>query len=234
MLVKRIVTTIGIIVGMSALAHAAPISLQNATATFSQAGLSVGQTIDTITTGLNGWAIDPNEVNQSAVWETASNVGGYLGANFTFTLYNNFNDHAIGKFRISVTSDARATFADGLSSGGDVSATWTELTPQSAVATNGPTLTILGDNSILASGTNPQTTVYTVTATSSQTAITGIRLEVLEDPSLPFNGPGRQAVNGNFVLSEFQVDAVNLVPEPATALVPVFALLIGMRRRHRV
>ena len=34
--------------------------------------------------------------------------------------------------------------------------------------------------------------------------ITGIRLEVFADPSLPAKGPGRSP-NGNFVLSEFKV-----------------------------
>ena len=36
--------------------------------------------------------------------------------------------------------------------------------------------------------------------------ITGIRLEVMSDPSLPAKGPGR-APNGNFVLNEFKVEA---------------------------
>ena len=236
MLIKRTATAIGIIiVGMSSLTHAAPITLQNASATFSQAGFTIDQTLDTITSGLNGWAIDPNELDQTGVWETATNVGGPYGASFTFTLYNNYANHAIGKFRLSVTSDPRASFADGLTTSGDVTATWTQLTPQTAIATNGPTLTIQGDNTILASGTNPELTVYTVTATTTQTAITGIRLEVLEDPSLPFDGPGRQAGNGNFVLNEFQVDAVNLVPEPATAgaCAALMTLVLATRRRRR-
>ena len=36
--------------------------------------------------------------------------------------------------------------------------------------------------------------------------ITGFRLEVLADSSFPDSGPGRNG-NGNFVLTEFQVDA---------------------------
>ena len=35
--------------------------------------------------------------------------------------------------------------------------------------------------------------------------ITGIRLEVLADKSLPAKGPGR-APNGNFVLNDFKVE----------------------------
>ena len=41
----------------------------------------------------------------------------------------------------------------------------------------------------------------------SLTGITGFPLEVLSDPTLPFNWPGRKPANGNFVLSQFQVDA---------------------------
>jgi len=98
----------------------------------------------------------------------------------------------------------------------------------------GVTLTIQGDGSILASGTSPATDVYTVTAFTSLTGITGIRLEVLENASLPGSGPGRQPLNGNFVLSEFQVDAA-AVPEPASlaiwSLSAFGCAIAGYRRR---
>jgi hypothetical protein len=63
-----------------------------------------------------------------------------------------------------------------------------------------------GDYTVLASGPNPDKDTYTVTFTSKLTNITGLRLEVLPDNSLPAKGPGR-AGNGNFVLHEFQVKA---------------------------
>ena len=62
------------------------------------------------------------------------------------------------------------------------------------------------DNTILANGPNPDKETYTVTFTTKQTNITGLRLEVLSDPSLPAKGPGR-ADNGNIVLNEFTVKA---------------------------
>ena len=53
----------------------------------------------------------------------------------------------------------------------------------------GTTFTVLGDDSILAGGTTPATGVYTVTYNSVPiTDITGFRLEVIEDPSLPALG----------------------------------------------
>jgi hypothetical protein len=48
---------------------------------------------------------------------------------------------------------------------------------------------------------------YTVIAETSLTGITGVRLEALEDASLPMGGPGMQTINGNFVLSELEVYA---------------------------
>jgi hypothetical protein len=80
------------------------------------------------------------------------------------------------------------------------------LAPLSASSTNGTTLSILGDNSILAGGTNPTTSTYKVSAFTPLVGITGFRLEVLADGSFPDSGPGRNS-NGNFVLTEFQVDA---------------------------
>ncbi len=214
-----------------------PITLQNATATYTQPPFLVSQTIDGNLGGavVNGWATQASP--QTAVYETQTDVGGPAGAEFTFTLTQNytlFPTTTLGRFRLSVTTNDRATFADGLDVGGDVTANWIELTPLSALATNGATLTIQGDNSILASGTNPETSVYTVTASTTVTNITGIRLEVLEDASLPSNGPGR-ADNGNFVLQEFEVDAVALVvPEPAGAvLLATGAVLVLFRRRGK-
>src|SRR5262249_38122317 len=74
---------------------------------------------------------------------------------------------------------------------------WTVLEPLSAVSKGGAVLTKQADNSLLASGKNPSPEVYTVTANTRLTGITGVRLEVLPDPSLAAQGPGR-APNGNF------------------------------------
>ncbi len=62
------------------------------------------------------------------------------------------------------------------------------------------------DGSWLAGGTQAPTDTYTVVATLPPGLISGFRLEVLPDASLPGNGPGRSP-DGNFVLSEFAVRA---------------------------
>ncbi|MBS0262976.1 MAG: PEP-CTERM sorting domain-containing protein [Planctomycetes bacterium] len=229
------------------------VTLQNATATYSQqpplsGNWFVSYAIDGDSTsgGLgSGWAVgrnndiaDDSALSETAVFETASDVGSGTGTELTFTLYQQLtvvSQHNIGRFRLSATTDSRSQFADGLQSGGDVTANWVVLTPLSATSTGGTTLTVQGDQSILASGPNPNTSIYSVTVTTNLTGITGFRLEVLEDPSLPKNGPGR-SFTGNFVLTEFTVDAVTAVPEPSS--LGLFALfsalgLLWFRGWHR-
>ncbi len=81
---------------------------------------------------------------------------------------------------------------------------WYVLDPATFTSAGGATLKKLPDGSILASGKNPSPETYTITANSNLAGITGIRLEVLSDPSLPAKGPGR-APNGNLVLNEFKL-----------------------------
>ncbi len=62
------------------------------------------------------------------------------------------------------------------------------------------------DGSWLAGGTQEAADNYTVVATLPKGLISGLRLEVLPDDSLPGHGPGRSK-DGNFVLSELAVRA---------------------------
>lgn len=66
------------------------------------------------------------------------------------------------------------------------------------------------DGSVLVGGDNPERAVYTIigqtsTGQAGLQHMTGLRLDVLPDPSLPANGPGRVA-HGNFVLSELSLE----------------------------
>ena len=81
---------------------------------------------------------------------------------------------------------------------------WKVVEPRTFVSAGGATLTRQADGSLLAEGTRPERDTYTITATPPLSTLTAVRLEVLADPSLPKNGPGRQD-NGNLHLSEFQV-----------------------------
>jgi hypothetical protein len=83
---------------------------------------------------------------------------------------------------------------------------WNDVAPQAFTSSGGTTLTRLDDGSILASGANPATDVYEITARASESRrITALRLEALVHDSLPHKGAGR-AENANFVLSGFEME----------------------------
>jgi hypothetical protein len=227
---------------------AAPVALQNATATHSQdANLSVYRMIESPAVNSNylGWAA--NGLSATAAFETVSDA---TGPQFVVTLKNESGlgteagyapSFTLACFRVSVTNDNRADFADGLASGGDVTANWTVLTPVSAViSTTGwdaSALSLLnrGDDALLLTpATTPpagagNTTIYTVTYNNPLANVTGFRLEALEDASLPGGGPGTWPADGNMWVSEF---SVQVVPEPATLGLMSLGALALLRRKH--
>lgn len=83
---------------------------------------------------------------------------------------------------------------------------WRVLEPTCLRSAEGVTLTRQADGSVLSSGPRPETDTYTVVAATDLETITGVRLEVLPDDSLPLKGPGRQD-NGNLHLNEFRLSA---------------------------
>ena len=68
---------------------------------------------------------------------------------------------------------------------------------------------MLDDGSLLACGYAPTTFTQWFRTTNDLSDVTAFRLELLNDPSLPYNGPGR-AFNGTCALSEFLVEATDL------------------------
>ncbi|MCA9065403.1 MAG: DUF1549 domain-containing protein, partial [Planctomycetaceae bacterium] len=87
---------------------------------------------------------------------------------------------------------------------------WFPVKPVAAVSTNGTALTVQSDFSLLASGEMPGTDVYQVDLQiSEQQPVTAIRLEMLTDDSLPRKGPGRNASDPNFVLSELTASVID-------------------------
>lgn len=82
--------------------------------------------------------------------------------------------------------------------------TWTPRLPNAASSTVNTLFRHLDDQSLLVLGENPARDTYTLTFDALPPGTTALRLEVLPDPSLPNQGPGR-AENGNFVLSRAQL-----------------------------
>ncbi|MEX0330624.1 MAG: tandem-95 repeat protein [Puniceicoccaceae bacterium] len=187
-----------------------PVSLQNASSDQSQNGFPPSEMIDGIIEGAstqNGWAGSTNSgtISMTAVVETVEDILAETTTEFTFEMIQPYGSgHFLGRFRISATTDSRDQFADGQAIGGDITANWTVLDVLEITSTGGETFTVLGDGSILVSGNLPSSTTYTVRASGIEGAVTGFRVEAIEDASLPTNGPGR-AGNGNWVLNELQV-----------------------------
>ncbi|MGH9454559.1 MAG: DUF1549 and DUF1553 domain-containing protein, partial [Terriglobia bacterium] len=87
----------------------------------------------------------------------------------------------------------------------NASSDWSVLRPTQFSSAKGATLKLEPDQSLLAGGKNPMADSYTLQARTDRVGITGVRIEVLNDSTLPDGGPGRDP-DGNFFLSDFQVE----------------------------
>ena len=82
---------------------------------------------------------------------------------------------------------------------------WAVLTPDRVRSTGDVSLDVRPDGSVLASGLLPDTDTYVMDASTGLRGITAFRLEVLADPKLPTQGPGR-VKGGKFRLTDFRVE----------------------------
>lgn len=128
-------------------------------------------------------------------------------------------EEALAKEELRITQSLPA-WEKAVAERGDV---WQTLKLVNASSTGGSTYTNLADGSILGTGVNPIYDTITVEAETDLDRITAVMLEVLPDPSLPQNGPGRWRQTGNFILDEMGLWAVPVNgPIPANTNV-VFA-----------
>jgi uncharacterized membrane protein len=81
---------------------------------------------------------------------------------------------------------------------------WTPLKPANVASMNGATFAVQPDNSVLQTGTTPNTDIYTVELRVNQRNISGIKLEAIAHPEL---GGKLSRGNGNFVLTGVDVRA---------------------------
>ena len=83
-------------------------------------------------------------------------------------------------------------------------ADWPVLDIVEMRSAGGATFTKTNDNSIIVGGTNAPNDVYTIVARTGLKHLSGLRLEVMPDASLPKKSLGRHP-NGSFVLTSFGV-----------------------------
>ena len=81
---------------------------------------------------------------------------------------------------------------------------WQPVTYGAMTSANKAKLLGQPDKSVLVSGANKETDTYTIAIKTPLKVITGIRLEALNDASMPGGGPGRSG-GGNFVLTDVHV-----------------------------
>src|ERR1700730_19080127 len=123
--------------------------------------------------------------------------------NLTFTIYQNYYGnpgHILGDFALDYTTAASST----------LSSRQTPVSIRSASSLNGTTFSLLSPGELLAntSQNSVGTDTYTISASiDSASPITGIFLDAIKNPALPGGGPGGKYGNGNFVVSEFTLEA---------------------------
>jgi mono/diheme cytochrome c family protein len=96
-----------------------------------------------------------------------------------------------------------------------LSALWKPMDLKSVSSNGGSSLRRLDDGSVLAEGTNPPKDDYDVVGVVKEGSVAAIRLDALKHESLVAQGPGR-AENGNYILSEVELEAVSLVDPTKT------------------
>jgi len=168
------------------------------------------QMIDGIFTGpnggINGWAVYNYATGTSEAADALLTLANPLPAgqyNLTFTIYQNYYGnpgHLLGDFALDYTTAASPT----------LSSPQTPVSIQSASSLNETTFSLLSPGELLANSSKNSigTDTYTISAlVDSASPITGIFLDAIKNPALPGGGPGGQYGNGNFVVSEFTLDA---------------------------
>ena len=202
-----------------------PIKFSRAEADISQNGFPVAEAIDG--NPKTGWAIHTDgdwNVNRMATFTIDPPVKFTGGGKLVFKLDQlHGGQHTLGRFRISLAQDIRderpidarrqeladAGFKKWLEKERARTVRWTTLRPVKAKA-NLPLLTVLPDDSVLASGDQTKSDTYDLEYRTDLRGITAIRLDALTDDSLPRHGPGRtyfEGPIGDFTLSEITLRA---------------------------
>ena len=179
--------------------------------------------------GVNGWSVFDFAAGMADGADALLTIASPLPAgeyNFTFRIYSDYYGnpgHMLGDFALAYTTAASPT----------LSSPQTRVSIQSESSLNGTTFSLLSPGELLADSHSillPET--YTISATiASASPITGIFLDAIKNPNLPGGGPGNFD-NGNFVVSEFTLDASggsiadSTAPFTVDTIVPTVAVSI--------
>jgi Bacterial Ig-like domain len=179
--------------------------------------------------GINGWSVYDFNAGMADGADALLTLATPLPAgqyNLTFTIYQNYYGnpgHILGDFALDYTTATSPT----------LSSPQTPVSIQSASSLNGTTFSSLSPGELLAntSQNSVGTDTYTISASvDAASPITGIFLDAIKNPALPGGGPGGQYGNGNFVVSEFTLDASdtggNTVPFTVDTVTPTVAVSI--------
>jgi hypothetical protein len=200
---------------------AASVKFAAAETDFAQDGFPAANVIDG--NPKTGWAIhgDGNwNVNRALSLRTERPTGAEGASRWTFRIAQTYGGrHTLGRFRIRLGQTAatgksgRENLSDSFNAWLKVQETratrWTVLRPVKA-ASNTPLLTVLEDDSVLASGDQTKRDLYDLDFRTDLKGTTAIRLEVLPDERLPKRGPGRtwyEGQPGDFFMSEVTMSA---------------------------
>ena len=203
-----------------------PVMIRSAKATAEQKEFPVGNAFDGKLE--TGWAVHEAgktlNANHSATFQFEKPMSLDSDTRITVRLQQQHGgNHTIGRLAISVgvpVSDTRpelarrqealeAAYTQWLERERKRAVTWTVLRP-TGLKSNLPLLSVLPDNSVLASGDISKSDVYDLAFTNLPGRVTAIRLEALPDDSLPAHGPGLayyEGPKGDFFMGEFQAVA---------------------------
>ena len=204
----------------------APVKLVRAEADAAQNLFPASLAIDG--NSATGWAVNLQSgnwnVNHTATFGFEKPVSFPGGTRFTVRLEQNYGgQHTIGRPRLSVgtpAGEAHSTevrrreivekkFAEWLLRERTRAVAWTPLRAVEAKS-NSPLLTVLPDDSILASGDITKSDTYELKFRNLPRGVTALRLEAMPDERLPHHGPGLafyEGPKGDFFMGEFQASA---------------------------
>jgi hypothetical protein len=233
--ILRTLTIVAPIVGLMASADrasASPVQFSSAVATFYQTGNCVGvfpsgcvneglspsEMINGVFSGVNGWAVFNFATGQTEAADALFTIASPLAAgqyNLIFKIYQDYlggpSGQLLGDFALAYTTASSPT----------LSSAQTPVSIQGETSINGTTFSLLSPGELLTSNPAADDT-YIISASIDSTApITGIFLDAIQNPTLPFDGPGQYS-NGNFLVNQFTLDQT-----PLPAALPLFATALG-------